>query len=108
VVDDGDRIKLTHYDWRMFLLRLGFIGPEFNTARKHLLALKPGDAVIMWGRPGRKKIAKTVLYDILHIGKRNHYHRLTKLRLSRKVTLDHRTQQDNFGLVTYRLESYPT
>ncbi len=32
------------YDFRTFLLRLGLIGDEFKTARKHLLAAMPGDA----------------------------------------------------------------
>jgi hypothetical protein len=32
------------YDFRTFLLRLGFVGPEFKTARKHLLARLGGSA----------------------------------------------------------------
>jgi hypothetical protein len=39
------------YDFRVFLLRLGLIGPEYKTARKHLLALMPGDAAFKHGRP---------------------------------------------------------
>ncbi len=42
------------YDFRVFLLRLGLIGPEFKTARKHLLALMPGDAAFKRGRPTPK------------------------------------------------------
>jgi hypothetical protein len=32
------------YDFRCFLLKLGFVGPEFKTARKHLLARLGGSA----------------------------------------------------------------
>ena len=32
------------YDFRTFLLRLGFVGPEYKTARKHLLARLGGSA----------------------------------------------------------------
>lgn len=32
------------YDFRCFLLRLGLIGPEFKTARLHLLANLSGSA----------------------------------------------------------------
>jgi len=32
------------YDFRVVLLRLGMIGPEFETAREHLLKLLPGSA----------------------------------------------------------------
>lgn len=39
------------YDFRVFLLRLGLIGDEFKTARKHLLAALPGDAAFKRGRP---------------------------------------------------------
>ncbi len=39
------------YDFRVFLLRLGLIGPEFATARKHLLASLPGDCAFRNGRP---------------------------------------------------------
>jgi hypothetical protein len=39
------------YDFRVFLLRLGLIGDEFKTARKHLLAALPGDSAFRRGRP---------------------------------------------------------
>lgn len=39
------------YDFRVFLLRLGLIGDEFKTARKHLLSAMPGDAAWKNGRP---------------------------------------------------------
>lgn len=39
------------YDFRVFLLRLGFIGEEFKTARKHLLERMTGDAAFKRGRP---------------------------------------------------------
>jgi hypothetical protein len=39
------------YDSRVFLLRLGMIGDEFKTARKHLLAPLPGDSAFKRGRP---------------------------------------------------------
>jgi hypothetical protein len=35
----------------VFLLRLGLIGDEFKTARKHLLAPLPGDSAFKRGRP---------------------------------------------------------
>ena len=38
------------YDFRVFLLHLGFIGNEFKTARKHLLAALPGDSAFRRGR----------------------------------------------------------
>lgn len=39
------------YDFRVFLLRLGFIGEEFRTARKHLLERMTGDSAFKRGRP---------------------------------------------------------
>ena len=42
------------YDFRVFLLRLGMIGEEFSTARRHLLALLPGDSAFKHGRPKGK------------------------------------------------------
>lgn len=39
------------YDFRVFLIRLGLNGPEFKTARKHLLSGMPGDAAFKHGRP---------------------------------------------------------
>lgn len=39
------------YDFRCFLLRLGFIGEEFATARQHLLAPLGGDSAFKRGRP---------------------------------------------------------
>jgi hypothetical protein len=39
------------YDFRVFLLRLGFIGDEFKTARKHLLERMTGDSAFKRGRP---------------------------------------------------------
>ncbi|MCA1948441.1 MAG: amidoligase family protein [Armatimonadetes bacterium] len=39
------------YDFRVFLLRLGFIGEEFKTARKHLLERMTGDSAFKRGRP---------------------------------------------------------
>ena len=44
------------YDLRVFLLRLGMIGKEFQTARKHLLATMPGDAAWKHGRPQPKNV----------------------------------------------------
>ena len=41
------------YDFRVFLLRLGFIGEEFKTARKHLLEGMTGDSAFKRGRPQR-------------------------------------------------------
>lgn len=43
------------YDFRCFLIRLGLNGPEFKTARKHLLWAMPGDAAFKHGRPSRKE-----------------------------------------------------
>lgn len=39
------------YDFRCFLIRLGLNGPEFKTARRHLLSAMPGDAAFKYGRP---------------------------------------------------------
>jgi hypothetical protein len=39
------------YDLRVWLLRLGMVGEEFKTARKHLLAAMPGDSAFKRGRP---------------------------------------------------------
>lgn len=41
------------YDFRCWLLRLGLIGPEFKTARLHLMANMPGNASWKRGRPQR-------------------------------------------------------
>jgi hypothetical protein len=41
------------YDFRTFLLRIGFIGDEFKTARGHLLAKFKGDSAFKYGRPTR-------------------------------------------------------
>jgi hypothetical protein len=38
------------YDYRTFLLRMGFIGDEFKTARQHLLARLRGDSAFKNGR----------------------------------------------------------
>ncbi len=43
------------YDFRVFLLRLGMIGDEFLTARKHLLSAMPGDSAFKHGRPREAK-----------------------------------------------------
>jgi hypothetical protein len=43
------------YDFRVFLIRLGLNGPEFKTARKHLLSAMPGDAAFKHGRPKPKQ-----------------------------------------------------
>lgn len=53
------------YDFRVFLLRLGLNGPEFKTARKHLLSAMPGDAAFKHGRPKRNTagIAETEVRD---------------------------------------------
>jgi hypothetical protein len=45
------------YDFRTFLLRLGFIGPEYKTARKHLLARLGGSAA--WKGARRDKGARS-------------------------------------------------
>jgi len=39
------------YDFRVFLLRIGLIGPEFKTARLHLMAKLQGSAAWRHGRP---------------------------------------------------------
>ena len=39
------------YDLRVFLLRIGLIGPEFKTVRYHLLKRLPGSAAWKNGRP---------------------------------------------------------
>jgi hypothetical protein len=39
------------YDFRVFLLRLGLIGPEFKTARLHLMGRLEGSAAWRHGRP---------------------------------------------------------
>ena len=39
------------YDFRVFLNRIGFIGDEFKTARKHLLERMTGDSAFKRGRP---------------------------------------------------------
>ena len=41
------------FDFRVFLLRLGWKGEEFKNPRKHLLANLPGDAAFRTGRPAR-------------------------------------------------------
>ncbi|MHB9023481.1 MAG: amidoligase family protein [Armatimonadota bacterium] len=43
------------YDMRVFLLGLGMIGDETRTARKHLLALMPGDSAFKYGASQRPK-----------------------------------------------------
>ena len=45
------------YDFRTFLVRLGLVGDEFKTARKHLLGLMPGDAAFKRGRPAKPRKA---------------------------------------------------
>ena len=40
----------SRYDFRVFLLNLGLIGPEYKTARKHLLERLAGDAAFRHGR----------------------------------------------------------
>jgi hypothetical protein len=48
------------YDMRVFLISgLKMIGDEFKTARKHLLALMPGDAAFKRGRPQRQAAQDT-------------------------------------------------
>ena len=42
------------YDFRCFLLRLGFVGAEFKTARKHLLARLGGSAAWKGARRDRR------------------------------------------------------
>lgn len=42
------------YDFRVFLLRLGLIGPEFKTARMHLMKRLEGSAAWKHGRPEAK------------------------------------------------------
>ena len=43
------------YDMRILLIHLHMVGPEFATARKHILALMPGDSAWKHGRPKGKK-----------------------------------------------------
>lgn len=43
--------RCSRYDFRVFLLRLGLIGNEFKTARRHLLASLSGDSAFKHGRP---------------------------------------------------------
>ena len=45
------------YAMRCWLLRLGFIGEEFATAREHLTKKLPGDAAFRHGRPERTERA---------------------------------------------------
>jgi len=45
------------YDMRVLMIHLGMIGPEFSSARKHMLALMPGDAAWKRGRPKAKQPA---------------------------------------------------
>ncbi|HEY3379802.1 MAG TPA: amidoligase family protein [Armatimonadota bacterium] len=47
------------FDWRCFLLRLGLIGSDFKTARKHLMALLPGDAAFKYASQRPKHSPKT-------------------------------------------------
>lgn len=47
-------VRSTRYDFRVFLLRLGLIGEEFKTARKHLLGQLSGDSAFKNGRPAPK------------------------------------------------------
>ena len=56
------------YSFRVFLLRLGLIGDEFKTARKHLLGLLPGDAAFKRGRPPKKREAKSLGSDLDPLG----------------------------------------
>jgi hypothetical protein len=49
--------QTARYDFRVFLLHLGMIGDEFKTARKHLLALMPGDSAFKYGKAQRPKKA---------------------------------------------------
>ena len=39
------------YDLRVFLLRLGLIGPEFKNTRMHLMKRMPGSSAWKNGRP---------------------------------------------------------
>ena len=41
------------YDFRCYLLRLGLVGEEFRTCRKHLMANLAGSAAWKYGRPTR-------------------------------------------------------
>ena len=45
------------YDFRCFMLRLGLIGNEFKTCRKHLMANLAGSAAWKHGRPTRPDAA---------------------------------------------------
>jgi hypothetical protein len=47
------------YDFRVFLLGLGMIGPEFATARQLLLKRLPGSAAWKHGRPAAPAVAPT-------------------------------------------------
>lgn len=59
----SERRTLDHasarYDFRVFLLRLGFIGEEFKTARHHLLERMGGDGAFKRGRAARQAAAPT-------------------------------------------------
>jgi len=46
------------YDMRVFLLGLGMIGEETRTARKHLLALMPGDSAFKYATQRPRKLGK--------------------------------------------------
>ncbi|HOY64898.1 MAG TPA: amidoligase family protein, partial [bacterium] len=45
------------YDFRVFLLSLGLVGPDFATARHHLLANLEGDSAFKNGRPQTEQAA---------------------------------------------------
>ena len=56
------------YDLRIFLVRIGLVGDEFKTARKHLLGLLPGDAAFKRGRPPKKREIKGPASDLDALG----------------------------------------
>ncbi|WLQ13240.1 amidoligase family protein [Hahella aquimaris] len=49
------------YDFRVFLLRLGMIGEEFKTARRHLMVNMPGDAAFKRGRRKPNKVERDLV-----------------------------------------------
>ena len=56
------------FDFRVLLLALGLIGPDYRTARHHLIANLPGDAAWKCGyRPDRMLTAvKTAPKEVTH------------------------------------------
>lgn len=46
------------YAFNCFLLRLGFIGPEYKTERKILLSKLTGSSAFKYGQPGHEEVGQ--------------------------------------------------